>query len=622
MSDRTSPRVAVRAMALLVGAAFKADAPRAALVLGLAPVVGAVAAVTAVGLQRMVNSAVEADLPGMLTAALILAGALVAGQLAGTVAADLRIRLQQRVGLLLDQRIMAMTSGLPHLDHHEYPPYQDQLELLRSHRTSLGSAFGALVENLRALVAFGSTVALLMSVRPEFLLLLLLALPTVLAVRRGERATARAEETTVAPARLRQGLFTTACSPGAAKELRVFGLQEEIAARHRALWEQVDRPRRQAEVRTGMWTSVGWLIFGAGFAGALYLVVTAALRGQASPGDVVLTIALGGQLTGSVSGLIQMLSWMQKTLRAMGYYLWLDDHARARIRPREAGAPAPAAGSDLVLENVSFSYPDAARPVLRDVSLRLPAGRTVAVVGENGAGKTTLVKLLCRLYDPTAGRITYGGSDLADYDVQAWRDRVTACFQDFCRLEFLLQESAGIGDLPRIDDEPAVMDALDRAGASALPGLLPHGLRTQLGPAFPGGTDLSGGQWQKVALTRSIMRDAPILRVLDEPAASLDPASEYEIFRRFQLAAGQTENGTITVFVSHRFATVRTADLIVVLDGGTIRELGSHAELMALDGLYATLYRLHAKGYEETKPSWTDALDKDFDDAPPVGAEL
>ncbi|GAA0914646.1 ABC transporter ATP-binding protein [Nonomuraea longicatena] len=618
MSDRTSPRVALRSIALLVGAAFKADPRRAALVVGLAPVVGAVAAATAVGLQRMVDAAVAADLPGMIIAALILAGALVVGQFAATVAADLRIRLQQRVGLLLDQRIMEMCSGLPHLDHHEYPPYQDRLELLRANRTWLGSAFGALVENLRALVAFGSTVALLMSVRAEFLLLLLLALPTVFAARRGERAVAGAEEATVAPARLRQALFTTACSPGAAKELRVYGLQEEIAGRHRALWQQVDGPRRRAEARTALWTSAGWVVFGAGFAGALYLVVTAALRGQASAGDVVLTVALAGQLTGSVAGLVQMLTWMQQALRATGYYLWLDDHAKARIRPQRECAPPPAAGADLVLENVSFGYPDAARPVLREVSLRLPAGRTVAIVGENGAGKTTLVKLLCRLYDPTGGRITYGGTDLADYDVRSWRDRVTACFQDFCRLEFPLQESAGIGDLPRIDDEPAVLDALDRAGASALPGLLPHGLRTQLGPTFPGGTDLSGGQWQKIALTRSIMREAPILRVLDEPAASLDPASEYEIFRRFQLAAAESTHGTVTVFVSHRFATVRTADLIVVLDGGTIRESGSHEELMDQDGLYATLYRLHAKGYEETRPSWSDSLDS-LDDESLVG---
>ncbi|MGW4795990.1 ABC transporter ATP-binding protein [Nonomuraea sp. NPDC004297] len=612
MADRISPRMAVRAIALLVGAAFKADAPRAALVLALAPVVGVTAAVTAVGLQRMVNAAVAADLAGMVAAAAILAGALVVTQLAGTAAADLRIRLQQRVGLLLDQRIMAMTSGLPHLDHHEYPPYQDRLELLRSHRTSLGSAFGALVENLRALVAFGATVVLLMSVRPEFLFLLLLALPTVLAVRRGERAAALAEQETAAPQRQRQGLFAIACSPAAAKELRVFGLQEEIAGRHRALWEQVDAPRRRADVRTALWTSAGWVVFGAGFAGALFLVVMAALRGEASAGDVVLTIALGGQLTGSVSGLIQMLAWMLQTLRAMGHYLWLDDHARARVRPPAPDAPAPRAGGDLVLEDVSFSYPDAARPVLRDVSVRLPAGRTVAIVGENGAGKTTLVKLLCRLYEPTSGRITHDGGDLAAQDVRAWRAEVTACFQDFCRLEFTLQESAGIGDLPRIHDEPAVREALERAGASALPGLLPDGLATQLGPAFPGGTDLSGGQWQKIALTRSIMRDTPILRVLDEPAANLDPASEYEIFRRFQLAASRSDHGTITVFVSHRFATVRTADLIVVLDGGTIKELGGHDDLMALGGLYATLYRLHAKGYEESRPSWTRALDDDF----------
>ncbi|MEV0386457.1 ABC transporter ATP-binding protein [Nonomuraea sp. NPDC050643] len=610
MPERTPARVWIRTIPLLIGTAFKADAIGTVLVLLLAPVAGAIAAVTAIGLQQIVNAAAAADLTGMLAAAALLAGTVVVGNFTGTITADLRIRLQQRVGMLLDQRIVTMCAGLPHLDHHEHPPYQDKLELLRTHRNWLGSAFGALVENVRAIVAFSATLALLMSLRPQFLLLLFLALPMVVAARRSEKIIAQTEEMTAAPTRLRRGLFGLAVGLDAAKELRVYGLRQEIAARHRELREEIDGHRRWMEIRTAIWTASGWLIFGCGVAAALYVIGTAALRGQATPGDVILTLAMCGQLTGSVSGLIQMFTWMQQAVRAVGHYLWLADHATTRMSGEPAEAVPPVAGGDVVLDQVSFGYPDAARPVLQNVSLRLPAGKTVAIVGENGAGKTTLVKLLCRMYDPTEGRITYGGADLGSFGVEAWRTKVTACFQDYCRLEFLLVEAVGVGDLSRIDDEEAVRFALDQAGGGGLPDLLPRGLRTQLGATFPDGTDLSGGQWQKLALGRASMRGAPVLRVLDEPAANLDPAAEFEIFSRFQAAARETGDGAITVFVSHRFATVRTADLIVVLDEGTVKELGSHDELMAQDGLYATLYRLHAKGYQDAKPTWGEILDE------------
>jgi ATP-binding cassette subfamily B protein len=255
-----------------------------------------------------------------------------------------------------------------------------------------------------------------------------------------------------------------------------------------------------------------------------------------------------------------------------------------------------------VLDRVSFCYPGGGPPVLDEVSLRLPAGGTIAIVGENGAGKTTLVKLLCRMYAPSSGQISYAGTDLADYDIGDWRRGLTACFQDFCKLEFLARESVGVGDVPRIGDDAAVLTALAGAGAGHLPGLLPLGLQTQLGISFRGGTDLSAGQWQKVAMSRAGLRPAPVLRILDEPAASLDPASEYELCTQFQ---NMTDAGSITIFISHRFATVRMADLIIVLDHGRVREQGSHTQLIARGDLYAALYTLHARGYEKKIPATT-----------------
>jgi ATP-binding cassette, subfamily B, bacterial len=236
--------------------------------------------------------------------------------------------------------------------------------------------------------------------------------------------------------------------------------------------------------------------------------------------------------------------------------------------------------------------------VLQHVDLTLPAGSVVAVVGENGAGKSTLVKLLARMYAPTSGRITADGIDIGRIDVIAWRERLAGAFQDFARLEFVAGTTVGLGDEPRLDDRVAVGAAVDRAGATPVVDDLRHGLDTQLGPSWDDGVDVSFGQWQKLALARGYMRSEPLLLVLDEPTAALDAETEHALFERF--AAGAREgsaDGRVTVLVSHRFSTVRMADLIVVLDGSTVAEVGSHADLMARGGTYAELYSIQARSY-------------------------
>src|SRR5262249_50345806 len=232
--------------------------------------------------------------------------------------------------------------------------------------------------------------------------------------------------------------------------------------------------------------------------------------------------------------------------------------------------------------------------VLDGVDLLLPAGRTVAIVGENGAGKTTLVKLLCRFYEPTAGRITVDGVPLADVPVEAWRARASAGFQDFARLMLVARESIGVGDVARLAREAEILGALERAAAAELPASLPRGLDTQLGREFQDGVELSQGQWQQVALGRAMMRPAPLLLVLDEPTASLDAPTEHALFERFAGAARRAAagSGAVTILVSHRFSTVRMADLILVVAGGRIAEAGDHATLVRQGGTYAQLYEL------------------------------
>jgi ATP-binding cassette subfamily B protein len=231
--------------------------------------------------------------------------------------------------------------------------------------------------------------------------------------------------------------------------------------------------------------------------------------------------------------------------------------------------------------------------VLKGIDLKLPAGSTVALVGENGAGKTTLVKLLARLYDPTTGRILIDGTDLREIEPHSWRQRISAGFQDFVKYELAAREVVGIGEVQRMTEEHAIEAALVRGDAQPVVAALPNGLDTQLGKKFSGGVDISGGQWQRLALARAFMRDRPLLLLLDEPTAALDPEAEHTLFERFaeasRVAARQT--GGITVLVSHRFSTVRMADLIVVLVDGQIAESGTHDELVARGGRYAELSR-------------------------------
>jgi ATP-binding cassette subfamily B protein len=285
--------------------------------------------------------------------------------------------------------------------------------------------------------------------------------------------------------------------------------------------------------------------------------------------------------------------WMDGSRRLA----WLESYAGAVTQ--HADLPAPTAiAKGILLDHVTFSYPGSDRRALDDVDLFLPAGSVVAVVGENGAGKTTLVKLLAKLYAPSSGRVLVDDTDLARIDSAQWRERLAGAFQDFFRFEFQARETIGIGDLPRLDDEPALESAMDRAGARDVVESLPAGLRTQLGPTWHEGVDVSYGQWQKLALARGFMRDEPLVVALDEPTAALDAETEHQLFEHFAGRARQARrNGSITVLVSHRFSTVRMADLIVVLDGARVAEVGSHDELMASGGRYSELYRIQAKAY-------------------------
>jgi ATP-binding cassette subfamily B protein len=325
----------------------------------------------------------------------------------------------------------------------------------------------------------------------------------------------------------------------------------------------------------------------------------------AGPGNVLLVLAAGSRLSAYIGATVGEIGFLRGIwLDGSRRMAWLEDYAATLTEAADLPVPERLERG-IALENVSFAYPGTDTLVLDDVDLELPAGAVVAIVGENGAGKTTLVKLLCKLYPPSRGRVLVDGVDLARMPADDWRSRLAGAFQDFFRFELRAQQTVGVGDVPRVDDRPAVESAVERAGADDVVEHLVAGLETQLGPTWPDGVEVSFGQWQKLALARGFMRERPLLLVLDEPTAALDAETEHALFERYSAAAhgdaedglGGAKDGRITVLVSHRFSTVRMADLIVVLDGARVVEVGTHDDLVRRGGQYAELYAIQEAAY-------------------------
>jgi ATP-binding cassette subfamily B protein len=319
-----------------------------------------------------------------------------------------------------------------------------------------------------------------------------------------------------------------------------------------------------------------------------------------SPGDVFVVLAVLTAIVGQLSGVSGGVGNVRRAVDVARRLAWVLDRAADDAAEQNArtGQVPERLVEGIRLTGVGFTYPGASEPALHDLDLLLPAGAVVAFVGDNGAGKTTLLKLLFGFYEPNEGVIAVDGTPLATINIDAWRSRTSACFQDYVNPHFFAREVVGIGDLTQIDDDAAITSAAARARATDVIETLPNGLETQLGSTFQG-HDVSGGQWQMLAIGRAMLRDEPLLLALDEPTSALDPLAEHELFEAYAIEARErsARNGTITVLISHRFSTVRIADLIVVVDNGTIREQGTHADLMVADGMYAELYRLQARHY-------------------------
>ncbi len=593
-------RERLRAFKTLMAFSFGAAPWQAPLFLLTGAIMSLIAPTAAYGSKLLVDAALGRDLNAALAAAALLGGVMAVGLINGLYYIDLLFTVAEKAGAAVNRRLMRLMAETPGIEHHELPEYLDRLDLLREQGSMLGWMTNATAGIVRVVVQLVASGALLARLHPALLLLPLFGVVSFLSGRQAQLLHKRAEEATAEHERLRRHLFDTATDAAAGKELRVFGLADELVARHHAVSDTIIARRDQAEWQGAVLRSVDALVSAGSYVGAIGIVLVLAIQGRATPGDVVLAVGLAAGMEQIVMTAVGYGAHFLRVLWVAERFLWLEDYAHAT--PRAVAEPARVPDrleEGIAIRDLRFSYPGSSVPVLDGVSLTLPAGVVVALVGENGAGKTTLAKLLCRFYEPTGGEICLDRQPLSRFDVGAWRARVAAAFQDFARFELLAHETVGVGDLPLMDDRTRVRAALARAGAQDLPVQLPRGLETQLGRDWEDGVELSGGQWQKLALGRTMMREAPLLLVLDEPTASLDAQAEHDLFARYAEAARRSvaHAGTITLLVSHRFSTVRMADLIVVLEHGRVREIGSHAELIACGGLYAELYQLQARTY-------------------------
>ncbi len=500
----------------------------------------------------------------------------------------LRAQLGQRVNVMILEK--ALTLELQHFEDSEF---YDKLTRARREAStrplSLVTRTFGLVQNGISLASYG---VLLAHFSPWAVAVLLLAgLPAFVAEAKFSGDAFRLFRWRSPETRMQIYLETVIAREDHAKEVMLYGLGPRLLERYRDIFRRLYAEDRALTVRRDLWGFTLGSIATAALYGAYAWIAITTVRRLITLGQMTMYIALFRQGQAAVSAMLAAVGGMyEDNLYLSTLYEYLEAHV-----PRPTGSvlrgPHPEDG--VRFEDVSFTYPGAEEPALEHITLHLTPGTSLALVGENGSGKTTLIKLLTRLYAPTAGRILLDGQDLAAWDEAALRERIGVIFQDFVRYQMLVGENVGAGDERFFEDEGRWRIAADKGRASEFIDTLPAGYRTQLGKWFRDGRELSGGQWQKIALSRAFMRTRADILVLDEPTAAMDAQAEAEVFEHFR----QLARDRITILISHRFSTVRMADQIAVLNRGRIVERGTHAELMVLNGRYAHLFTLQARGY-------------------------
>jgi ATP-binding cassette subfamily B protein len=500
----------------------------------------------------------------------------------------LRAQLGQRVNVMILEK--ALTLDLQHFEDSEF---YDKLTRARREAStrplSLVTRTFGLVQNGISLVSYG---ALLSHFSPWAVVVLLVAgLPAFVAETKFSGDAFRLFRWRSPETRMQIYLETVLAREDHAKEVKLYGLGPRLLERYRDIFRRLYKEDRALTIRRDVWG------FGLGLIGTVSLyaayawIAVSTVRRLITLGQMTMYVSLFRQGQAAVSAILSAIGGMyEDNLYLSTLYEYLETQVPEPTGTALAG-PHPEDG--IRFEDVSFTYPGAEQPALEHVSLHLRPGASLALVGENGSGKTTLIKLLTRLYQPTSGRILLDGRDLTEWDEQALRQRIGVIFQDFTRYQMVVGENVGAGDERYFEDEARWREAAEKGMASEFIDTLPARYQTQLGKWFKDGRELSGGQWQKIALSRAFMRTRADILVLDEPTAAMDAQAEADIFEHFR----QLAKDRITILISHRFSTVRMADQIAVLAHGRIVECGSHEELMRLNGRYAHLFTLQARGY-------------------------
>jgi ATP-binding cassette subfamily B protein len=504
----------------------------------------------------------------------------------------LRALLGQRVNVMILEKALTLE-----LAQFEAAEFYDKLTRARREASSrplslVNRTFG-LAQNLISLVSYA---VLLVQFSPWAVAVLVLAgLPSFIAETRFSDEAFSLFRWRSPDTRMQIYLETVLAREDNVKEVKLFGLGPLLLQRYREIFSRLYARDRSLAMRRDGWGFVLGLIGTAALYGAYAWIAAAAVMTRITLGQMTMYLMLFRQGQSAVAAILTAIGGMyEDNLYLSTLYEYLETpvpQPAARRSPGQSGGTEPADG--IRFEGVSFSYPGASQPALRDIDLHIRPGQSLALVGENGSGKTTLIKLLTRLYRPDSGRILLDGMDLEEWDEDALRQRIGVIFQDFARYQFLVGENIGVGDVQHFDESDRWQEAAEKGMADAIVADLPQGYETQLGKWFKDGQELSGGQWQKIALARAFMRTEADILVLDEPTAAMDAAAEANIFEHFRKL---TQN-RIAILISHRFSTVRMASQIVVIENGRIIERGSHEQLMDLDGHYARLFSLQAAGY-------------------------